>query len=90
MSFEVLEEAPARDSLTPLSEFQAETPATFFGERPVLHFQSSAKILISKADLEANEIFQKLEKSSQFDWTNESGPSDETAIPEVSVWALST
>ena len=90
MSLEVVDEAPAQDTLIPLSEFQAETPATFFGERPVLHFQSSAKILISKTDLDENEIFQKLKKPAQFDWEDDSGPSGETAIPDVGVWALST
>jgi hypothetical protein len=90
MSLEVVDEAPARDSYTLLSEFQAETPATFFGGTPVLHFQSSAKVVISKSDLENNEIFQKLKKDSQFDWEDENGPSDDTAIPEVGIWALST
>jgi hypothetical protein len=90
MSLEVVREAPSRESFTVLSEFQAETPATFFGERTVLHFQSSSKLLVSKTDLEEYEILQKLSKDTQLDWTDENGTSYEIAIPDVEIWALST
>lgn len=91
MSVEVIDHPPAPESLTLLSDFQSETPSTFFGERPVLHFHSKSQLLISKSDLEDNEVFQKLTKDSQFDWTDDSDASTlETAIPEVEIYALST
>ena len=87
MSLELIDTPPARDTLTLLSNFQAETPSTFFGERPVLHFHSSSKLLISKSDLEENQPFWNLSKPSAVDWPDNAA---EKAIPDVDVWALST
>jgi hypothetical protein len=85
---EIIHEVPARDSLIELKDFQAETPITFFDTKPVLHFRSSATIIISKTDLEENEVIQKLVKESAIESNTEG--SDETVIPDVEVLALST
>jgi len=83
----VIHEVPSRESLTELNDFQAETPITFFGSKPVLHFHSLATIIISKTDLEENEVIKKLSKESATD-SNIEG-SNETVIPDVEVLALS-
>jgi hypothetical protein len=95
MSLEEVREAPLMESFVKLSEFQAETPLTFFGDRPVIHFKSSSKLIISNNDLEANPILQHLRKESEFDWSDDLNPATETApreraIPDVQVWTLST
>jgi chloride channel, nucleotide-sensitive, 1A len=95
MSLEEVRQAPFMESFVKLSEFQAETPSTFFGERPVLHFKSSSQLVITSNDLEANPILQHLRKDSEFEWTDDLNPATETApreraIPNVQVWVLST
>jgi len=45
-----LRSPPSLDDYTPLSEHQAQTPATFFGGKPVLHYHAtSAKAYLPKS-----------------------------------------
>jgi hypothetical protein len=85
---EVIHEVPTGDSLTELKDFQAETPVTFFGAKPVLHFRSSATVIISKADLEENDVIRKIVNESATESTTEG--TNESVIPDVEVLALST
>jgi nucleotide-sensitive chloride channel 1A len=50
MAMELTSEVPTVESFIPLSEHQSQTPGTFFGGRPVLHYHSlGAKLLISQS-----------------------------------------
>ncbi len=42
MPLTTLHEAPALDSFTPLADHQSQTPASFYGAKPVLHYHATA------------------------------------------------
>lgn len=49
---------PSEADFTPLPEYQAQTPDTFFGGNPVLHFKTAAaKCWISKSQLGSIPVF---------------------------------
>jgi nucleotide-sensitive chloride channel 1A len=49
---------PSTDDYTPLSEYQSQTPESFVGGKPVLHFQlAGAKVTIPKSQCGTLAIF---------------------------------
>ena len=60
-----LRETPALDSFTPLAEHQSQTPSTFFGTKPILHFHSTAvRVLVPRSQLAHLPIFSSAELST--------------------------
>jgi nucleotide-sensitive chloride channel 1A len=58
MPLHVITTPPSDSDFTPLNTHQAETPATFFSEIPILHFHDpDASIVLSKSDLASLPIF---------------------------------
>lgn len=49
-----IRDAPALDSYTPLSEHQSQTPSTFFGTKPILHFHSTSVRVTASGSQEDN------------------------------------
>lgn len=49
MSLEIISTPPGPDAHIPLAAHQSQTPESFFGAKPVLHYQDGqAKVIISK------------------------------------------
>lgn len=46
MTIEVINQPPAPDAFTSLAEHQSQTPGTFFGGKPVLHYQCASCSLV--------------------------------------------
>lgn len=68
-----LREAPALDSFTLLADHQAQTPSTFFGTKPILHFHSTtARALVPRSQLAHLPIFATTEGSSSEEGENDS------------------
>jgi nucleotide-sensitive chloride channel 1A len=89
---ELISEVPTVESFTSLSEHQSQTPETFFGARPVLHYHSpSAKLVISKSQYDQSTDLQALNVSSN--GQNGSSPNGASAsdvtITGVDAWITS-
>jgi nucleotide-sensitive chloride channel 1A len=92
MGVEVVNEAPVLESFTSLAEHQEQTPSTFFGGRPVLHFHTSnASLLVPKEQLEEHVELRDLVSSDTTAETTEANgiESDEAMISNLDVWVTS-
>jgi nucleotide-sensitive chloride channel 1A len=82
MPLELVTEAPQEESFTPLSEHQAQTPATFFGARPVLHHHSPrAKLAVRNSEYGQHEVLQQMASNTASE--------AEDVILEVDAWITS-
>lgn len=82
MTLELVTEAPRQENFTPLSEHQAQTPATFFGARPVLHHYSpGAKLAVRKSEYEQNEVLRQIE--------TDVAAEEENVLLQVDIWVTS-
>ncbi|KAL9085596.1 MAG: hypothetical protein Q9165_007496 [Trypethelium subeluteriae] len=99
MEVNIIQSAPALENFTPLAEHQEQTPDTFFGGKPILHFHSTnAQLLIEKDALEANEAFSGL-YNAQHEPTRAGAPvNGDTAadttrtqitVPDIDLWVTS-
>ncbi|KAF2232852.1 hypothetical protein EV356DRAFT_534357 [Viridothelium virens] len=99
MAVNIVHSAPAIENFTPLAEHQEQTPETFFGGKPVLHFHSTdAQLLIEKEALEANEAFSRL-YSAQHEPTRAGASVNGDAaanathtqitVPDIDIWVTS-
>jgi nucleotide-sensitive chloride channel 1A len=82
MPLESVTVVPQHEDYTPLSEHQAQTPATFFGSRPVLHCHApGAKLAVRRSEYESNEILRQIEVSPRTE--------DEGILLDVDAWITS-
>lgn len=94
MALELIRRAPQLDSFTPLSEHQAQTPASFYDGKAVLYYHGTrAELQIDSAQLEANAAFSALRSSGNAasGATNGhvEGDHRKTSIPDVDVYVTS-
>ena len=99
MAVSIIHDAPALDSFTPLEEHQEQTPATFFGGKPVLHLHTSnAQLIADESEFRANEAFSRL-RNTQDEPTRAgapvngdaapAAPSSRITIPNIDIWVTS-
>ena len=87
--------APKPDDFTSLAEHQAQTPATFFGARAVLHAHvQGCRIQLSRSALAAHPIFAPLGKHAPAAAVNgaihgEDGPQGVVVCTDVDVFVTS-
>lgn len=81
MSLQHLDSPPKADDFTPLSEHQQQTPASFFGAKPVLHAHYEAMTLSVAADqLQQDPAFSKFSSRRE---------GEEDLVDGVDVWVSS-
>lgn len=88
MALDVLQDLPALEDFTLLSQHQQQTPGSFFGGKPVLHLRCPlASIKISREDLELQPAFASLryEEASGEDSAGE----EQVVIEDIDVWVSS-
>lgn len=72
--------APALDSYTTLADHQSQTPTSFFGAKPVLHFHTtSARALIPKDQASRLPIFGSSDGAAQDTESSNNESGDEAA-----------
>ncbi|KAJ5022180.1 regulator of volume decrease after cellular swelling-domain-containing protein [Bipolaris maydis] len=81
MSLQNLNSPPKADDFTPLSEHQQQTPASFFGAKPVLHAHYEAMTLSVAAD--------QLQQDAAFSKFNSRREGEEDLVDGVDVWVSS-
>jgi len=94
MPLETTKEAPSLESFIPLAEHQAETPGTFFGGKPVLHYHSPrAAIVVTKSQYLEFEALHALQTSSvssiEAATPNGASVDEMVTIEDVDVWVTS-
>ncbi|KAI9679153.1 MAG: hypothetical protein M1822_007363 [Bathelium mastoideum] len=99
MAVNIIHDAPALESFTPLEEHQEQTPGTFFGGKPILHLRASkAQLILDEDELRANEAFSRLRQTQ--DEPSHTGahingnattdiPSSRAIISDIDVWVTS-
>ncbi|KAH6638942.1 regulator of volume decrease after cellular swelling-domain-containing protein [Boeremia exigua] len=81
MSIRHLETAPQASDFTPLQEHQEQTPATFFGAKPVTYASYSGVTLSApSSQLQQDPVFAKFSTTTD---------GDETLIKDVDIWVTS-
>lgn len=100
MALEIISDPPATDSFTPLTSHQSQTPESFFGAKPVLHYEDKrAKVVTSKNQLDRLPVFS----DSSSDHTKTSNGAADTAddanghaagtedvlISDIGIWVTS-
>lgn len=74
-------EAPNQEEFAPL--VLDETPTTFFGSKPVLHYHSAnATIVVAKSQYDEFDILQDLQTAPA---TNGGAPNGESAVENVTI-----
>lgn len=87
MSLDPITTAPQTSDFTPLSEYSSQTPGSFFGATPVLHYHSPNSLLkIPREQFNAQPDFQTLAESSSYPTT---GAEEYVQIEGVDVWVTS-
>jgi nucleotide-sensitive chloride channel 1A len=81
MSLQHLDSAPKADDFTPLSEHQSQTPASFFGAKPVLHAHYEGMTLVTAAD--------QLKQDVAFSNFSSKREGEEDLVEGVEVWVSS-
>lgn len=92
MALDTISDAPTAESFTPLSEHQSQTPGTFFGGRPVLHYHSAeAKIRTSRTEYDQFTALHNLDDAPRRHSASngESGVAEDVVISGVDVWVTS-
>jgi nucleotide-sensitive chloride channel 1A len=93
MAMEITSEIPTVESFIPLSEHQSQTPGTFFGGRPVLHYHSlGAKLLISKSQYDQFAALHELKNANGQNGSSEQqngASSGDVTITGVDAWVTS-
>ncbi|KAI9654666.1 MAG: hypothetical protein M1821_005873 [Bathelium mastoideum] len=99
MAVNIIHDAPALESFTPLEEHQEQTPGTFFGGKPILHLRTSkAQLILDEDELRASDAFSRLRQTQ--DQPSHTGahvngnsatdtPSSRATIPDIDVWVTS-
>jgi nucleotide-sensitive chloride channel 1A len=73
--------APSSDDFTPLQEHQQQTPATFFGAKPVLYsHHAGLTISAPKASLQSDDAF------ANFSSEPEGASEDDVLVNNVEAW----
>ena len=81
MSLQHLDNSPKADDFTPLSEHEQQTPASFFGAKPVLHAHYEAMTLaVAAGQLQQDDAFRKF---------NSRREEEEDLVDGVDVWVSS-
>ena len=91
---ESIADCPSEDSFVPLSEHQEQTPGTFFGGRPVLHYHCLAAKLVTTADrLRLSPVLAQLHKDTdagaQVNGSAHTESSEVIIIPDLDIWVTS-
>ncbi|KAI9791578.1 MAG: hypothetical protein M1816_003664 [Peltula sp. TS41687] len=61
MALEIISDPPALDAFTPLTVHQAQTPQSFFGGKPVLHYEDRrTRIVLSRTQLGRLPLFSSI------------------------------
>lgn len=82
MPLELVTEAPKTEDFTPLSEHQSQTPTTFFGARPVLHYHApEAQLIVRRTEYDQQEVLRQIHTASDSE--------AEDVILVVDVWITS-
>lgn len=92
MALELIRTAPQKETYTPLSEHQAETPGTFFGGKPVLYYHcANANLNIDAHQLASSAAFSSLLQSDTSGGAvnGSSNGDSQTNIPGLDVWVTS-
>jgi nucleotide-sensitive chloride channel 1A len=93
MTIQIIRETPTADSYTLISAHQSQTPESFFGGTPVLHFRNdSAKVLVARGQLSTLPIFTTQEDAHAPDGdpVNGDGYHDaQQVVPDIDVWVTS-
>lgn len=88
MPLTTIRTAPSLDSFTLLSDHQSQTPATFFGAKPVLHCHiSEARALVSSDQASELPIFSST-RSSEAECQDES-EAEPPAVETVDIFVSS-
>jgi nucleotide-sensitive chloride channel 1A len=83
MAIRFLDSAPSAADFTPLQEHQEQTPATFFGAKPVLYAHYAGLTLSAPADqLQQDAAIAKF--NAQRD-----GDNDDALVKDVDIWVTS-
>jgi nucleotide-sensitive chloride channel 1A len=83
MAIRFLDSAPSAADFTPLQEHQEQTPATFFGAKPVLYAHYTGLTLSASAEqLQQDAAIAKLNAQRDSD-------SDDALIKHVDIWVTS-
>lgn len=81
MALVKITEAPSRETFTALADHQSETPTTFFGSKPVLHYHSpNATIVVAKSQCDEFDILRDLQASTT---TEVAGTSNGDSVAEM-------
>jgi nucleotide-sensitive chloride channel 1A len=81
MALDKITEAPSQESFTALAEHQSETPVTFFGSKPVLHYHSpNASIVVAKSQYDEFPVLHDLQAAPS---ASESGAPNGESISEM-------
>lgn len=89
---EVTHDAPAVNQYTSIEEHQAQTPGTFFGGKPVLHYHSLGALLSIERDaLENNPAFSGLRSATVHTEGHVNGNSatEQIHIRNIDIWVTS-
>jgi nucleotide-sensitive chloride channel 1A len=93
MALEKITEAPSQASFTALAEHQSETPATFFGSKPVLHHHSpNTVIVVAKSQYDEFVVLHDLQAAAVSGGTGTSNGDSGTetvTIEGVDAWVTS-
>ena len=81
MTIRHLDAAPKSEDFTPLQEHQEQTPATFFGSKPVLYSRVSGLTLSAPAS--------QLQQDAAFFRFNAETEGDDALIKDVEIWVNS-
>jgi nucleotide-sensitive chloride channel 1A len=81
MAIRHLDTAPKTEDFTPLQEHQEQTPATFFGSKPVVYARYAGLTLSAPAS--------QLEQDAAFFRFNTENEGDDALIKDVEIWVNS-
>ena len=83
MTLRHLSTPPKAEDFTPLQEHQEQTPATFFGGKPVLYAQQSGLRLTARArQLQEDPVFAKFSVQA-------GGEGQDDLVPNAEIWVNS-
>jgi len=82
--------SPALESFTPIAEHQSQTPTTFYGSKPILHYHDAgARALVSQDHVSKFPVFARQPAQPETGTTGDDGTANKIMAEVVDVFVSS-